>query len=97
VNRIGQETMARLLQLFIEAAAVLMLVYGGTARAQLNIESRCDGTNSHCVIVVGPPGNAQIIFIPLIGGTGAQLRCTKIREEEVWPARPDMRKCGLWQ
>lgn len=89
--------MGRLLYWLIEAVAVLALAHSTNARAQLMIDSRCDAPHSHCVTLVGPPGNAATIFIPLIGGAQAQLRCTKIRDEEVWPARPPMRKSGLWE
>jgi hypothetical protein len=88
--------MGRLLYWLIEAAVVLALAYSTEARAQLMIETRCDATHSNCVTLVGPPGQAQTVFIPLISGTQA-LRCTKIGGEQVWPARPPMRKCGLWE
>jgi hypothetical protein len=88
--------MGRLLYWLIEAAVVPALAHSSNARAQLMIESRCDATHSHCVTLVGPPGQARTVFIPLISGTRA-LRCTEITEEQVWPARPPMRKCGLWE
>ena len=81
--------------LLIWAVAVLALAYSTDAYAQLVIETRCDAT--HCLTLVGPPGNATTVFIPLIGGTQTQLRCTKIREEQVSPPRPPLRKCGLWE
>jgi hypothetical protein len=81
--------------LLIGAVVVLALAQITNAYAQLVIERRCDAM--HCVTLVGPPGNATTVFVPLIGGGQAQLRCTKIREEQVWPARPPMRKCGLWE
>ena len=86
--------MGRLVYRLIEAAAVLTLTHGTDARAQLMTETRCDATHSNCVTLVGPPGQARTVFIPLISGTQA-LRCTTISEEQVWPARPPMRKCGL--
>jgi hypothetical protein len=88
--------MGRLVYWLIEAAAVLTLAHSTDARAQLMIETRCDATHSNCVTLVGPPGQAQTVFIPLISGTQA-LRCTKISEEQGWPAKPPMRKCGLWE
>jgi hypothetical protein len=88
--------MGRLVCWLIEAAAVLTLAHSTDARAQLMIETRCDATHSNCVTLVGPPGQAQTVFIPLISGTQA-LRCTKISEEQGWPAKPPMRKCGLWE
>jgi hypothetical protein len=88
--------MGRLRCWLIEAAVVLALAHSTNVRAQLMIETRCDATHSNCVTLVGPPGQAQTVFIPLISGTQA-LRCTKISEELVWPARPPTRKCGLWE
>jgi hypothetical protein len=89
--------MGRSLYWVIEAAVALALAHSTSAQAQLMIESRCDATHSHCITLVGPPGNADTVFIPLIGGAQGQLRCTIIRNEQVWPARPPMRKCGLWE
>jgi hypothetical protein len=80
----------------IGSVLVLALAPGTSARAQLMIERRCDATLSHCVILVGPPGRAETVFIPLIGGAQAEFRCTMIREEQVWPTRPSMRNCRLW-
>ena len=87
---------AMLTKLKITSALVLALAHSTGARAQLMIEQHCDATLSHCVILVGPPGSAETVFIPLIGGARSEFRCTMIREEQVWPTRPPMRNCKLW-
>jgi hypothetical protein len=87
--------MGRLMYWPIDAAVVLALAHSTEARAQLMIETRCDATQSNCVTLIGPPGQARTVFIPPSSGNQV-LRCTNIGEEQVWPARPPMRKCGLW-
>lgn len=88
--------MGRVLYRLVEAAVVLALAHSTDAQAQLMIDTRCNAMHSNCVALIGPPGQAQTVFIPLLSGTQA-LRCTKIREEKVWPARPPARNCGLWE
>jgi hypothetical protein len=90
--------MGRLRYRTMMAAVALALAHITNARAQLMIETRCDATQSHCVMLIGPPGDAKTVFIPLIGGTQArQLRCTQVEDDQVWPARPPMRQCRLWE
>jgi hypothetical protein len=84
----------------------LALLHSTGARAQLMIQTKCDAAQTHCIIVVGPPGNAGTVSVPVVIGnqgqqaTGAQaqqLYCTRIEEQQTWPSQPPMRQCRLWQ
>lgn len=94
--------MERLLQAMIKIAFVLALAQSTAARAQLMIESRCNASQSNCVILIGPPGSATTINVPLADPIQSplqdrQLRCTQIEEQDTWPARPPMRQCRTWE
>ena len=97
--------MERLTYWHIPAAVALALLQSGGARAQLMIQTRCDASQSHCVMLVGPPGGAGTVSIPVtvdnqgrpsIGTEPQQLNCTSIDEQQMSPARPPIRRCRLW-
>ena len=100
----ARKSMERFSYWHLTALVALALLHSTGARAQLMIQTKCDAAQLHCVLLVGPPGNAGTVSVPVVIGnqgqpaTGAaQLYCTQIAEQQTWPARPPMRQCRLWQ
>ncbi len=94
--------MRRLLRVAIKIAVVLALAQSTAAQAQLMIQSQCNASQSNCAILIGPPGNAATVYVPLVNPVQSplqdrQLRCTQIENQGTWPSRPPMRQCRMWE